>query len=302
MEIELERGKYIIAVSGGVDSMVLLDLAAKLENAELIVAHFDHGIHERSAEYCDFVKAVAKTMGLKFVSEKGELGPSTSEAKAREARYKFLNKAKDEYKAKAILTAHHRDDLLETAVINLLRGSGRKGLSSLRSTQEIKRPLLPYTKKQITNYAKKQELTWREDPTNQDTSYMRNYVRLKIVPRLNEKQKKQFLGLIDSQQETNRVLEKLIAKLSQKAVVKDENSVLIAKNLQLEKKIFNGLSHDMSKELMAELLRSEKIPFDAKLLEKSVVFAKTARPGKKFVLSKRYYFEVAGDKVILNLL
>ncbi len=298
----MEPGKYIIAVSGGVDSMVLLDLASKLENAELVVAHFDHGIHDRSAEYCEFVKDEAEALGLEFVSEEGTLGPGTGEAKAREARYKFLNKVKAEYRAGAILTAHHRDDLLETAIINLLRGSGRKGLSSLKSTDEIRRPLLAYTKEEIKDYAKKRGLAWREDPTNTDISYLRNYVRLKIIPRLSEKQKKQLMGLIDSQGETNRALEELIAKVLQQAVIKDEKNELIAKKLQLNKKVLIGLNHDLSKELMAELLRFRKIPFDSKLLEKAVTFAKTARTGKKFVLSKKHYFEVSGDKVILNLL
>lgn len=282
MDIKLEPGKYVLAVSGGVDSMVLLGLATKQEDVELVVAHFDHGIRDDSKKDLDFVASKSEELGLKFVSGNGHLGPKASEATARKVRYEFLNKVKSKHGANAILTAHHRDDALETAVINLLRGSGRKGLSSLKSTDELKRPLLDYAKKQIAEYAKNQGIKWREDPTNLDTSYLRNYVRHKIVPKLNQQQKDQLLNLIDSQAKANQILEGLIKEL-----------------LQLDRKVLIALPHNLAKEVIAELLRSRKIAFDSKLLEKSVVFAKTAKPGKKFEISNDCYFMIQDNEVKL---
>src|SRR5688572_27728765 len=133
MKINVAPGKYIVAVSGGVDSMVLLHLLSQHSQSELIVAHFDHGIRPDSAEDRKLVEKTAKKYGLEFVYREGELGPGASEAEAREARYGFLQIIKVKHNAKAIVTAHHQDDMLETAIINMLRGTGRKGLSSLVS-------------------------------------------------------------------------------------------------------------------------------------------------------------------------
>ncbi|HEX5797871.1 MAG TPA: tRNA lysidine(34) synthetase TilS [Candidatus Saccharimonadales bacterium] len=313
MEIKLKPGKYVAAVSGGVDSMVLLDLllqqdqssvsrrqspddmrpetsdqrrATRDSNYEFVVAHFDHGIHAKSEEYCEFVAQAAASSKLKFVYERGRLGPDTSEASARDARYKFLNKVKDEHDADSILTAHHQDDVLETAIINMLRGSGRKGLSSLKSTTDVKRPLLAYSKKQIQDYATKHNIDWRDDPTNLDTSYLRNYVRRNILTKLDKQQKNKFLNIIKSQRKTNSALENIITKMLQE-------------NPHLDRKAFVGLPHNLAKEIIAELLRSNKIPFDSKLLERLVVFAKTARTGKQFAVSKNNYFEIQNNELKL---
>lgn len=156
--IDLKPGKYVLAVSGGVDSVALLDLLAKKAELELIVAHFDHGIRPNSKRDCDFVAILADRYGLEFYSVQGELGIGASEETARKARYDFLRKIKNKVNAKAIITAHHQDDVIETAVINIIRGTTARGLGSLKSTKEIARPLLKYTKKEIIGYAKENNL------------------------------------------------------------------------------------------------------------------------------------------------
>jgi tRNA(Ile)-lysidine synthetase-like protein len=131
MKIQLPKGRYVVAVSGGVDSVVLLDALSKLPNLELVVAHLDHGIREDSIEDRRFVASLAASYGLVFEYGEGRLGSGASEATAREARYNFLRGVKMKHDAKAIITAHHQDDLIETAILNMLRGTGRKGLTSL---------------------------------------------------------------------------------------------------------------------------------------------------------------------------
>lgn len=176
-------GSYVVAVSGGVDSMALLHLLRKNPGLDLVVAHFDHGIRDNSSEDRKFVQTFAKANGLKFVYEEGNLGAGASEARARDARYKFLHKTVEDTGSAAIVTAHHQDDVLETAIINLLRGSGRKGLTSLGNRPGIERPLLSVPKRDLVAYAKDQGLRWREDSTNQDLDYLRNYVRHRLLPR-----------------------------------------------------------------------------------------------------------------------
>jgi tRNA(Ile)-lysidine synthase len=172
MRVELEKpGTYVIAVSGGVDSMALLDLLVEsiTEKQKLVVAHVDHGMRPDSAEDRKLVEKTAKALNLDFEYLEARLGPNASEETAREVRYKFLYHIKDKYKAEAIITAHHEDDLIETAIINLIRGTSRKGMSSLSSREGIIRPLLTYPKAELIKYAKSSKLVWREDSTNSDT-------------------------------------------------------------------------------------------------------------------------------------
>jgi tRNA(Ile)-lysidine synthase len=300
MEIKLKPEKYIIAVSGGVDSMVLLDLFIKQAMGDgpedrakktqgLIIAHFDHGIHEKSSEYRNFVATEAKLLGIKFVYEEGNLGPQTSEAKAREARYKFLEKTRNEYKAAAILTAHHEDDLIETMLINVIRGTGAKGLSSLQSSNNLIRPLLGYSKKQIISYAKGHNIEWKEDPTNKEEKYLRNYLRLNILPKMSLRMRRKLLEIADESKTRNNEIKDII------------NDIALQKD-SLNRKIINSLDHNSSKEVLASFLRHNKIVFDAKILELGVNFIKTAESGKKFTISNGRHFEIEGDEVRLNLL
>lgn len=175
------KGTYIVAVSGGVDSVVLLDLLAKQQGSTYIVAHFDHGIRPTSANDAAFVEQLARRYDLQYVSERQELGESASEYTARRARYDFLQRVRLDACADAIVTAHHRDDVVETIIINILRGTGWRGLCSLRSTAEVIRPLLAVSKQNIVSYAKDSKLQWQEDETNHTDTYLRNRVRAMLV-------------------------------------------------------------------------------------------------------------------------
>lgn len=170
-----------MAVSGGVDSVVLLDMVAQeVAPQRLIVAHFDHGIRSESADDAAFVKNLAKQYGLVFETKREELGANTSEELAREHRYAFLRDVAKRYGATTIMTAHHADDIIETIAINMSRGTGWRGLAVLDSLG-IERPLLDKTKAELIEYAKENLLEWREDATNTDTTYLRNDFRQKLV-------------------------------------------------------------------------------------------------------------------------
>jgi len=179
---------YIIAVSGGIDSVVLLDMLVtnrcpgfEAKGSRLIVAHFDHGIRTESVGDAEFVRELAESYGLKYVTKRVELGVGASEETARIERYNFLRQCCKDYNAQ-LVTAHHQDDLVETMIINLIRGTGWRGLASLESSKCCFRPLLGTPKQVIAGYAQERQLLWKEDSTNQQQSYLRNYVRLTLLP------------------------------------------------------------------------------------------------------------------------
>lgn len=180
----VKAGTYIVAVSGGIDSVVLLDVLVRRGELNLVVAHFDHGIRLESRADAAFVSKLAETYQLPFHTERLQLGKEASEATARQARYAFLEKIKTQYNALAIITAHHADDVVETMIINLLRGTGWRGLCSLRETVKIKRPFLSVRKQEVIAYAEKYRLEWREDSTNAELHYLRNRVRHTITPQI----------------------------------------------------------------------------------------------------------------------
>jgi tRNA(Ile)-lysidine synthase len=209
MAIVIPAGKYVVAVSGGVDSVVLLDYLVEHPEYELVVAHFDHGIRDDSADDEAFVKTLAQRYGIPFESKREELGKQASEALARERRYAFLHSVAKKYDA-IIATAHHSDDAVETVAINLVRGTGWRGLAVLDS--EVIRPLLDMGKQEIIAYAKQHNLTWHEDSTNESEVYLRNRLRRKII-NLSDDQKRQLLGLRAHQIASKRDIDNEVKRL-----------------------------------------------------------------------------------------
>jgi tRNA(Ile)-lysidine synthase len=273
IDVKLPAGKYIAAVSGGVDSVVLLDLLAKQKDLELVVAHFDHGMRKDSAKDDELVRKLALKYKCKFEHEKGNLNIDASEAEARNKRYVFLNGVKQKYIAKAIITAHHQDDLIETSMINLLRGTGRRGLTSLKSRDGYLRPLLIYPKKELIKYARANKLAWNEDTTNRDIKILRNYLRLKIIPKMIEKQRQTWLDFLNNAQVVNNKLDTEIQNLLKKGLHKGQPV--------LRRSWFIMLPHDISKEVLLTILYNLGAQdIDKKSIERLSVQIKTLPAGK----------------------
>ncbi|HEV2403019.1 MAG TPA: tRNA lysidine(34) synthetase TilS [Candidatus Saccharimonadales bacterium] len=271
MDISIKPGRYVIAVSGGVDSMVLLDLLHRQPGVELIVVHLDHGIRPDAALDRKLVQSTALLHGLPFVYKEAQLGAHASEADARTIRYDFLHEVQRRYQAKAIITAHHRDDVLETALLNVLRGTGRKGLSSLQSSPGVVRPLLAVSKSEILEYARQYHLQWREDSTNQDDRYARNYIRHNFVTRLSAAQAKQLLSHIHKAGQLNTEIDGLLL------TVLGEHTTTEG----LDRRWFTQLPYAVAAEVIAAWLRDNGVrEFSRKLVNQLVVTAKTAQPDK----------------------
>jgi len=290
-------GRYIVAVSGGVDSMVLLDALGKQPGLELVVAHFDHGIREDSASDARFVAHTAKRLGLESATERAELGARVSEDAARRARYGFLHRMVARYGAKAIITAHHQDDAVETAIINISRGTGWRGLASLRSTAKVIRPMLHASKADILAYAHENQLTWREDSTNADLRYLRNRIRLRLVPLINARDKAaiaDLLGLIGIGQRLRTEIEQDVQALVGR-MVKNEGDRLRIKRIDLVR---------LPLAVCLEVLRAMAVEASGSALERPTlrrmrVFACCARPGKHMEITKNLTMRVLGDSVIV---
>jgi tRNA(Ile)-lysidine synthase len=303
MKIDIQPGTYVVAVSGGVDSMALLDMLTKQgQRAEgrgqrnaaaspfalrpspwrLIVAHYDHGIRADSKLDRQLVQETAKKYGLPFVYDEGKLGKEASEAQARQARYKFLRHVRETSKARAIITAHHQDDALETAIINWLRGTGRRGYTALRNDGSLKRPLLNIPKQELINYARRNHLKWREDSTNQDPAYVRNFIRLKLMPQLTAGQRSNLVKAIEELRGLNeRIDHRLINFLHTQPI-----------RQHIDRHWFIMLPHDVALEVLAMWLRLHDCAFDTKTLNRLAVAAKTFKPGQQADVDRQHILKI----------
>ena len=290
MELNLPNpGRYVVAVSGGLDSTCLLDLMVARPEYELSVAHFDHGIRQNSKNDLDFVANLAAQYGLPFLSSNARLGSNASEAEARTRRYRFLRQALNETKSEAILTGHHQDDRLETLVINLVRGTGRHGVSSIGISSDIKRPLLNVSREELKTYAQERALTWREDPTNNDDKYLRNYIRHHIMPRITGSDKASLVHLMNRQSELNQQIDTLAASF----IDQNDLSKLNLKPLKL-------LPFKESRDVVSVWLRLNQLfNFDRRTLERLTVAAKTKRPGTLINVYGKTSAEVGKDFLAL---
>jgi tRNA(Ile)-lysidine synthase TilS/MesJ len=235
---------------------------------------------------------LAANHGLPFVYAEGRLGQRISEAAAREARYTFLRKVRAAAGADAIITAHHEDDLLETAILNLLRGTGRKGLSSLQNTADIRRPLLDTSKRTIHIYAKANGLKWHEDSTNADTSYLRNYIRHRLLPRFDEPFRTKLRHIISNAAGHNAEIDRLLTNQLHMQPAGNE----------LDRHWLIMLPHAVAREVLAAWLRARGIrDFDKKALERIVVAAKTFAPGKQIDVNARHVINVEKTRLVITL-
>lgn len=272
MKILVKAGKYVVAVSGGVDSMTLLDLLSKYSGVDLVVAHFDHGSRPSSRSDALLVKTAARQYNLPLELGQDKLGAGASEATARKVRYKFLEKVRAKYQADGIITGHHQDDLIETAIINLVRGTGWRGLVAIQNNPKIVRPLLPYTKRQLVTYAQRAGLNWHEDPTNQDQNYLRNLVRHQVLPKLSTAQKAKLLSKINQVDTRAKMISVILNNLEGAAI----------KNNEIDRSSFVLLPSNVGEELMLEWLRQNGLKeIDRPTIKRLSVAVKSAKAGSR---------------------
>ncbi|MGI5884079.1 MAG: tRNA lysidine(34) synthetase TilS [Candidatus Spyradocola sp.] len=187
----LKGRSALLALSGGVDSVVLLHLLRDL-GANVVAAHVEHGIRgENSLRDCAFVEDLCARLGVPLavahmdVPAEARASGRGLEETARELRYAFLRQERKTRGLDCILTAHHLNDQAETVLLHLVRGASPRGLAGMREEEgDLLRPLLPFSRAEILRYAQAHDLSFVEDETNADTSLARNYVRHELIPRM----------------------------------------------------------------------------------------------------------------------
>lgn len=195
----IENGdNIVIGVSGGPDSMTLLNVLNELKeklDIEIFVAHINHMIREEADEETEFVKRYCENIGVKCYVKKIDIQKRAEEQKVstelagRNERYTFFEEVAQKEGANKIATAHNANDNAETILMNLLRGSGTSGLKGIEKIRNGKfiRPILECTRKEIEEYAKQKNLHPRYDSTNDENIYTRNKIRNELIPFLEEK-------------------------------------------------------------------------------------------------------------------
>ena len=189
-----EPGTALAAVSGGADSVALLDLLSEVAAARgvsLVVGHLDHGISGDSAAVAEAVRDLAAQYHLPF--ELGQLapplGPGASETAARRARYAWLRDTQRNVGARYLVTAHHRDDQVETVLLRFLHGSGPAGLAGVpaKARGGLVRPLLPFTRAELEAHCAARGLAWHRDPANRDPRHLRSWIRTTLLPLIEQR-------------------------------------------------------------------------------------------------------------------
>lgn len=227
--------KLLLAFSGGVDSVVLADLLHKVGyNIELAHCNFQLRGQEAKDDTA-FCENFAKSINTKFHVIYFDTKTYAAEHKlsiqmaARELRYNWFKTLKAEHGFKYILTAHHANDNMETVFVNLIRGTGIKGLQGIPEKQnDIVRPLLSATKDEIKDYALKNKLAFREDSSNQEVKYKRNFIRHQIIPelkKLNPALEETFATSIQFFKQSADIVTEF-AQLKFKSICKEENNQL----------------------------------------------------------------------------
>lgn len=260
------RDTLCIGVSGGPDSMALLDLMIKLKSEldlVLVVAHVNHNIREESKEEEDYLREFCNNMGLHFECFKIEhYGDDNFHNEARTIRYNFFDKVCKDYNAKFLLTAHHGDDLVETILMRIVRGSSLKGYSGfskviVKDDYTILRPLITVTKDDLTNYCNENNIKYFIDKSNLKDVYTRNRYRKYVLPFLKEEDKmvhEKFLKFSETLLEYNNYIEREVSQVINK----------VFKNGILDISKFKELDHLLQSKIISNIL--EKIYGDDLLI------------------------------------
>lgn len=253
-DIVFDNNPIVVGVSAGPDSMCLLDLLQK-QNANIIICHINHNVRKESIKEEEYLRKYAQEHKLIFESMKiDSYAEHNFENEARKKRYSFYEKILKKYNSKKLFLAHHGDDLIETVLMKIVRGSNLEGYAGIKSVSNIKdyqiiRPLLSVTKEEIINYNKSHNITYFIDSSNTNTDYTRNRYRQNILPLLKSEDKdvhKRFLKysniLLEYDNYTKKLVKENINKIYQNNII-DINELLKLDNFLIKNTLYYILNN-----------------------------------------------------------
>jgi tRNA(Ile)-lysidine synthase len=292
--------RVLVALSGGVDSMVLLHLlrsASQTLSIEITAAHFDHGMRADSEADAEWLIATCKAMGVRLVAARSQR-VLRGETEARFERYRFLTHAARETDSARIATAHHADDQIETVLFRLLRGTGTRGLAGIPVRRgPFIRPLLRFSKNEIRSYATANRISFREDPTNEQLHYMRNRIRNTVIPVLESVQprvRSGILALARHSARTENAWTSVLAALERDVVIAREN-----RSTQLARPVLLEYHPELrARVLRMELRRFGVVPGRAQTTQ-VLEFCSRADSGAALVVAPKVRIERAFDEIRL---
>lgn len=250
---------YLVAFSGGFDSMCLLDCLKKITSNRIVAIHLNHNWRgeesdneeKNCADFCS-------SLGVDFYSEKLTSDIAHTETAARDARYSFFEKCSKKFNSNVIFTAHNKNDNAETLIYRICLGTGITGLQGISPHREIYyRPLLEITREEIEKYCIENKLRPNSDSSNFDTKYKRNFIRAKVMPILREVNSNSIdtiNSLAEVAREENEIINEYINSILKK--ISDDNKINTQK--------FFKLSGSLQKRIIYTLLTSIGIDYDRK--------------------------------------
>lgn len=246
----------LVAVSGGPDSMCLLDNLLKLKDVlevkEIVVAHLNHMIRQEAKEETEYVEEYCNKNNIRcfvkyedIIKEAKEQKIGTEEA-GRKARYDFFEQIASKTNADKIAIAHNKNDNVETVFMHMLRGSGISGLTGIKPYREGKyiRPLIKCSRDEIEEYCTKEKLNPKYDKTNNDNTYTRNRIRNELIPYIKKEFNPNIIETID------RLSELILDEENYMQEITVENYNLILENENKDEIVFNLKKFNLLKDII----------------------------------------------------
>ena len=276
----------LVAVSGGADSVALLRLLKELKQqhagetnlpGQLVVAHFDHGMRDDSANDTNWVKSLANEMKLPCVVERAS-DLITSEQSARNARYRFLEQAASDWGARYIALGHTADDQAETILHRVIRGTGVAGLAgmprarALNPSVSLIRPFLRVRRQTLRDYLDGLGQAYLEDATNRDTAFTRNRIRNELIPHLQQHYNPDVISALNRlgilAAATQSIITQQVEQLSQQSVQRPAGNQVIVDTTKL-----NKVSNHLVRELLVHIWNDRSWPMQDMSFEKLSLLA-----------------------------
>lgn len=291
-----ECPRAVLAVSGGMDSMVLLSAAARIRGrtrSRMIVATFDHGTGKAAARAAAMVARESARLGLPCVCGRSRT-VGTREEEWRRARWTFLYALAAEHSG-SVFTAHTLDDQIETVFMRILRDAGPRGIAGLYAESEIVRPFLALRRAAIAEYAAANRVKFREDPTNTDRRHLRNRVRLDLLPSITRRNPhfvEELLSLARASAEWRNSLEELAASVDPSPAVNGA--------LRIDRASLKGFDSESLRVLWPALAARARVIMDRRGTHRAAEFTMKGATGGTIQLSGGVEIVMQRDHMLLR--